>query len=197
VLGRAGVSAGLIPRTLQALQALDLIDAEGRPTPTFEGIRLAPETEYKKRLEDWLKAAYADVFAYVDPSNDGEVQIRDAFRTYNPVGQQSRMVTLFMGLCAAAGLMPEKSVSQSRPAARSNTRPLSPRAQRNVVSLGGGGKRTPIVSSEIPPAIGGLLASLPAEGWTKAERDKFVKTFESVLDFAIPVVARMAKQEEE
>ena len=41
----------------------------------------------------------------------------------------------------------------------------------------------------IPPAIAGLLESLPpeGEGWTKAQREKFMVTFGSVLDFVIPV----------
>jgi hypothetical protein len=192
VLNRAGVSAGLIPRTIQALQTLDLIDEQGQPTPTFEGIRVAPEAEYKKRLEDWLKAAYADVFAYVDPSADDETRIRDAFRTYNPVGQQDRMVTLFMGLCAAAGLMPEKTPPHSRPAARSATpRPVAPpKGAKPRPSFLGSGTASP------PPAIAGLIASLPSEGWTKAERDKFLKTFESVLDFAVPVITNPAKEED-
>ena len=50
VLARIGVSQSLIPRTLQALQTLDLINEIGNPTETLEGIRLAPEAEYKKRL---------------------------------------------------------------------------------------------------------------------------------------------------
>jgi hypothetical protein len=32
----------------------------------------------------------------------------DAFRTYQPIGQQERMVLLFQGLCRAAGIIPEK-----------------------------------------------------------------------------------------
>jgi hypothetical protein len=30
----------------------------------------------------------------------------------------------------------------------------------------------------------------PEEGWTTAERDKFLTTFKAVLDFAIPVVVQ-------
>src|SRR5688572_6029743 len=82
VLGRVGIPYSLIPRTLQALQALDLIDETGKPTPTFEGLRLAPEAEYPQRLADWLKGAYADVFAFVDPAKDDPARIRDAFRNY-------------------------------------------------------------------------------------------------------------------
>jgi len=50
------------------------------------------------------------------------------------------------------------------------------------VSLGGAG---------LPPAIAGLLASLPkeGEGWTQDRRDKFVNTFGAVIDFCFPIVA--------
>src|SRR4051812_7146316 len=56
VLARASVSPSLIPRTLQALQTLDLIDGDGQPTLIFEAIRTSPEADYPKRLEEWLKA---------------------------------------------------------------------------------------------------------------------------------------------
>ncbi|MCH8863298.1 MAG: DUF5343 domain-containing protein [Proteobacteria bacterium] len=179
VLGRAGVSESLIPRTLQALQALDLIDKDGKPTETFEGIRLAQKGEYKQRLGEWLYATYADVMSFVDPSKDDETKVRDAFRSYIPVGQQTRMVTLFLGLCAAAGLFPEK------PAQPRQSRPAPPtRAKRNAPK-----KLAKSGSSDIPPPLAGLLASLPPEGqgWTQGQRDKFVNTFGAVLDFCIPI----------
>jgi hypothetical protein len=117
VLSRAGISSSLISRTLYALQVLDLIDNAGQPTPTFEAIRKAPESEVKNRLVEWLNGAYADALKFVDPTTADEFAIRDAFRNYSPVAQQPRMVSLFMGLYAAAGVGPEKSAQ--------------PRAQRN------------------------------------------------------------------
>ncbi len=198
VLARAGISDSLIPRTLQALHTLDLFGADGNPTATMEAIRLAPEAEYQKRLEDWLKSSYAEVFAFVDPTADDKTRIRDAFRGYNPIAQQSRMVTLFTGLCAAAGLMPEKAVPAPRnhaprPAA-AVPRP-TPRAAnspvRNAVQAQTG-KRAAANAYGLPPAIAGLVESLPSpeDGWTIAERDKFLTTFKAVLDFAIPVVSQ-------
>lgn len=194
VLTRAGISDSLNSRTLQALQTLDLFGADGNPTATMEAIRLAPEPEYKQRLADWLKSAYADVFAFVDPTTDDETRIRDAFRGYNPIGQQARMVTLFQGLCAAAGLVADKPAAP-RPAARQQNR----QAQRpQKATPAHTPKRTAAAANAnaygLPPAIAGLVESLPSpeDGWTAAERDKFITTFKAVLDFAIPVVSKRA-----
>ena len=43
----------------------------------------------------------------------------------------------------------------------------------------------------LPPALAGLLESLPdaSEGWSRDDRQKFLTTFQAVLDFCIPVVA--------
>lgn len=190
VLGRAGVPDSLIPRTMQALQTLDLFKENGNPTDTLEGLRLAPEAEFKQRLADWLRAAYADIFAFVDPSTDDEVRIRDAFRNYQPIGQQSRMVTLFQGLCAAAGLTPDKARAQRAPTPP-RPRPYAAPARPDKVEKAS----TPRIALSkpatggLPVALTGLLESLPDAnvGWSKVTRDKFLKTFEVVLDFCIPI----------
>lgn len=190
VLARAGVAETLIPRTIQTLITLDLIGEDGMPTNVFEGIRVAPEADYKARLTEWLKGAYADVFAFVDPSTDDEVRICDAFRGYNPVGQQERMVSLFAGLCVAAGLITPKAgaprapaAPRPRAAATANNTPR--RTPDRVTPAGSGSKHVP----GLPAPLSGLLAKLPpeGEGWPKAQRDKFVATFEAVLDFCYPV----------
>lgn len=104
---------------------------------------------------------------------------------------------------AAAGLIAEKAVPAPRnhaprPAAAA-PRP-TPRTSTNSrphnVSSGPVSKRAAGGSSSnaygLPPAIAGLVESLPTpeEGWTAAERDKFLTTFKAVLDFAIPVIAK-------
>lgn len=187
VLARAGVSDSLIPRTLQALQTLDLIDETGNPTETFEGIRTAPEPEYQQRLEEWLKSAYADIFSFIDPSEDDEIAVRDAFRNYQPIGQQSRMVSLFLGLCGAAGLAPEKPLQQR---AQSRSRITGPQPVRRTANRLPTRSQKNVTSGSIPAALSGLLASLPAEGegWSRERRESFVTTFESVLDFCFPIV---------
>ena len=185
VLGRAGVSDSLIPRTLQSLEILDLIREDGMPTETFEAMRLSPTNELQQRMQDWLKAAYADVFLYVDPSVDDEVAIRDAFRTYIPTGQQDRMVSLFIGLCEEAGLRekPEKPAKpRAKPNARRQTPKSRPKPNKSSTATFAG-------QSSIPPALIGLLDSLPKESghWTQEARDKFYVTFGTVLDFCYEI----------
>lgn len=192
VLGRAGISQSLVPRTLQALQALDLIDADGRPTANFENLRLAPENEYKNALAQWLSGAYADVLTFIDPATATEVQVRDAFRTYNPVGQQPRMVTLFITLFAEAGIVPQKEpkAAQSRPRER---RAAPPKPERKgglmFVKTALGNATVGNVQVSMHPALAGLLSSIPQSGknWTKAQRDLFLNAFGNALDFVVPI----------
>lgn len=203
VLARAGVPDSLVPRTLQALKILELLNADGTPSDALERMRLAPEAEYQERMAEWLKAAYADALTYVNPAVDGEVAIRDAFRKYTPVGQQSRMVTLFMGLFTAAGVMPERSRAlvvvknggSSKAAPRPASRPprIDRKNQRDTALPHGGTTSL----SGMPPALAGLLADLPAdgEGWTAAKRDKFMTTLAVIVDYCFPVIEEPAQTE--
>jgi hypothetical protein len=196
VLARAGISDSLIPRTLQSLQTLDLINDIGNPTETLEAIRLAPEAEYKTRLVDWLKGTYAGIFSFVDPSKDDGVRIRDAFRGYTPIGQQDRMVALFEGLCAEAGILAEKPAKPAKAARPASTVSASSRIRASAVSRTVAERLKPGVKNNaasapngLPAPLAGLLASLPAEGtgWSTTKREKFLTTFESVLDFCFPI----------
>lgn len=199
VLLRAGISDSLVPRTLQALKVLDLITDDGRPSEVFEGIRLAPSAEYQTRLAEWLNAAYADALTFIDPATDDEVAIRDAFRKYIPTGQQGRMVTLFMGLFTAAGVMP---VRERKPVPRKAgrlemARTITPTSRARKGSAppqpryAGGDGGTQVHIAGLPPALTGLLQSLPqtGQGWPQERRDAFIATFGSVLDFCFPIRA--------
>lgn len=191
VLIRAGVSESLVPRVLQSLKVLELIDEQGAPTPHLEGLRKATTEDFKPRLAEVIKAVYADVFQFTDPAKDDAGRIGDAFRSYKPAGQRGRMVTLFVGLCEEAGIIPEgKKPVIGAGRAPSSTPTRSPRRS---------GHSGPSVSAKaqlrnqadgfIPPAVSGLLASLPSEkeGWTQERRDKWITTFTTVLDFSFPI----------
>jgi hypothetical protein len=193
-LTRAGVPVSLAPRTIQSLQTLDLIGEDGKPTDVMEGLRLAPEAEYKERMADWLRSAYSDALSFVDPETAIDSQLRDAFRTYRPVGQQPRMITLFQGLFAAAGIGPERQRAAPRRLASSGSiikRPLVLKTVSSVSAPKDVKRQTHAPAAGLPPALGGLLASLPAdgEGWTQERRDKFLTAFPVILDFCYPIKA--------
>jgi hypothetical protein len=182
-----------MPRTLQALQLLELINEDGSWTPNLEALRRAPEAEFQTRLSEILRSVYADVFQYVDPAKDSTTQIRDAFRAYTPHGQQDRMVTLFLGLCQRAGIVasdaPAKTVvRETRPAVRKTILKATP----NI-------KAKPTQHQTLPglPApLAGLLQTLP-QAWTKSDRDRFVSAFNAMLDYCIPVRSKEELEEEE
>jgi hypothetical protein len=189
-LQRIGVSDSLIPRTLQALKALELVQEDGAVTETFEGLRLAPAAEFQQRMTEWLKRVYADALTYVDPAADDEVAIRDAFRKYVPLGQQDRMVTLFIGLFTAAGVMAPKQKAPTTRRAASASRvakaaPAMPKGHLKPLAA----KLPNPLAPGLPAALAGLLSTLPDEGgyWAKERRDQFMTTFAVLLDYTFKI----------
>ena len=108
-----GVPDGNAPRTLQALKFLNIVDSKGGITEPAERLRRASTDEYPTLLAEMIRAAYVPVFQLVDPAQDDEIKVADAFRQYDPAGQRDKMVTLFMGLCEEAHLV---QPSEKRPA---------------------------------------------------------------------------------
>lgn len=188
VLGRSGIPESLIPRTLQALQLLELLNEDGTWTQNLDILRRAPEGEFQARLSEILRSVYADVFQYADPEKDSATQVRDAFRAFTPHGQQDRMVTLFLGLCQKAGIVtgdsqPKSMHREKNPAKKTATKKVIQR-ERQVERATGAGS-----GMDLPAPLTGLLATVPksGSGWTKHDRDRFVKAFEAMLDYSIPV----------
>jgi hypothetical protein len=67
-------------------------------------LRAASESKYQGALVAWLNTVYAEVLRFVDPAVAMDYEVRAAFRSYIPVKQQPRIVALFLGLYAAAGV---------------------------------------------------------------------------------------------
>jgi len=193
---------------MPALVTLELIDEQGQPTETFQKIRTIPEADYKATLAAWLRSVYADIFSFVDPANDEQVRVRDAFRSYVPHGQQDRMVALFLALCAEAGIVSETKKSEPRTAARKQ--PSAPRAAARTPRERAGtptnrkNESGAFNDGSLPPALVGIIQSIPSAdlGWTQSTRDKFITTFSAVLDFVVPIktddeIAAQAVEQEE
>lgn len=119
VIERVTGTPGLAPRVAKALQLFDLVDAEGQPTEQFDELAKAPtEDEFKERFASTLRAAYADVFQYIDPATATYEQIEGQFRNYTPRGQLGRMVALFRGLCEYTGIMSPGAAEPTAPKPR-------------------------------------------------------------------------------
>ena len=103
-LQRLGIEPSLTQRTLAALKQLELVDKSGEPTPTLRKIKTASTDDIQATLADWVREMYKPILSYVDPTDD-VTRITDQFRHYEPAAQRGRMVTLFLGLCAKAGLI--------------------------------------------------------------------------------------------
>lgn len=187
VLMRAGVTESLAPRTLQALRLLDLVDDAGYSTPHLQALAKATAEEYKARFAEVIRDVYAEVFAFTDPSMDSVERVEDAFRSYNPRGQRGRAVTLFLGLCAHAGIIEESPAARPNPATRQPKAPLT-RPDKKKSASG----RTPqkFVAGSIDPALAGILGRLPIPGtsWTEGDRDAFIAALTAVVNLLYPVV---------
>lgn len=197
VLTRAGVPDSLAPRTLQAMKLLDLIDSEGRPSEQFDQAVRMPDGQFREALQDILLAAYSDVFSFADPASEGMDRVRDAFRTYSPRGQQSRMVTLFLGLLEYLGLdtSAAKAGQAERPARQSTRKATTTRSSENGSrrrSSSSDRARTRRNAVSVPDPIMSLLDdALPLDDktWNRGQRDAFVRSLEALLDLYFPVSA--------
>ena len=195
---RAGVSESLGRRTIQSLKLLDLIDDQGKPTTQFKDFaQIRGEDEYKSRLQEWLRAEYAEVLQFCDPSTDSYDRIVEAFRGYEPAGQRRGMASLMLGLWKHSGLPVAAAVStatEARRAARpsGSLKPLKPvripprRAPEHQANDRGGGE---ITTAGLPPGLVGLLHQIPRDGrpWTAETRDNFLQAFTAVLNFSVPI----------
>jgi hypothetical protein len=199
LLERAGISKSLASsqRLLQSLRLLDLTEDDGTPTEALDGLAHAPTEEFEDRLAAVIRSAYAPIFDVVEPT-DGYQRVRDAFRRNTPHAQQKRMVTMFLNLCEAAGLIeavPKQSpgprpAAAPRPRERGAGRASKPPATAPsfvAEDIGGTLMRYPLLA--------GLIRKLPPDGeWTEEDRDSFQVMWEQVLDFEIDVVSPVEEE---
>jgi hypothetical protein len=124
----AGIGAAVFGRVNFALEFLGLISSDGTPSDKLRAMASAPEAEFKELLAGTIREAYAGEFTRVDPGEDSQAQVHDAFRRYQPKSQIDRMVMLFLGLCREAGI-PVRDV----PRDRKMQSPSTPRKSTSVL----------------------------------------------------------------
>jgi hypothetical protein len=133
-LEQIGIQASNAPRTLQALRFLGLVDEGGNRLPAFNGLRQAKTEEYPGQLAEIIRSAYLPIFTIVDPATDSDIAISDAFRGYEPASTREKMVSLFMGLCRAAGIVTERPARRPGTAPRRVSTPTKRAASKGAAS---------------------------------------------------------------
>jgi hypothetical protein len=117
-LERIGVGESNAYQTMQALKFLGIISGdarEGNPTEVCTRLHRATTEDYPNVLAEVIRDAYKPIFDVVDPAQAEDKRIEDAFRYYGPAGQRKRMLTLFMRLAGAAGIIPEEKARERQP----------------------------------------------------------------------------------
>jgi hypothetical protein len=120
-----GINDSMVPRTIRALEFLGFVQEDGQPTPLLTQYIEANDEDAQRLMHQAIVRSYAFVLRAINPAEDSRVKILNAFRPMKPQGQWDRMVTLFLGLCRAAG-MEVKEAPVDRPGR------VGPRESRSV-----------------------------------------------------------------
>jgi hypothetical protein len=188
-LERIGVPHSMSARTLQALRFLGLVDGEGARLEPFERLKRATTQEYPDLLAEIVRAAYLPVFQIVDPAQDSDTALSDAFRRFEPSAQRDKMIGLFRGLAEEASIIPRT------PRQRSGGRKPDPQPRAKTPT-----PKAPKPATQDAPAPAGeegvqdfrlvsaVIQQLPRERrWSKAKRDRWIQALTAAVDLLYEV----------
>ena len=174
----AGVPEQAYSRVLQALRFLGLIHEDGRPSDIFDALAGASDSQYRELLEKVVRDAYRSEFNVVDPGQDPQPKIIDAFQPYKPRSQINRMAMLFMSLCREAGI-PVLDVPRDRKMKEAQPRRTRVAVRREAKSINTTDRRARERTIVESPA-GTLLFGLTEEDVGALEEDEFQEVWSAV-----------------
>jgi len=187
-----GIPDGTVHRTFFALRFLKLVEESGELTEALKSIGRSTDEEYRAILSGLIRDAYSEVLKVIDPAENSQAEILNVFRRYNPASQRQRMVIFFLGMCREAGI-PTLDVPRQRAMGRSREtkETAMPRTRTGTASMKGVGTlraRANVQSPDLPPALEGLMRSLPPPGTplSKERRDQWIEIVRVTLAFLYP-----------
>ncbi len=196
-LVQVGIAQTMASRTLAALRFLALVDEGGNRLEAFERLRRASTEEYPGILAEVVQAAYLPIFTIVNPAEDGDIAVSDAFRRYEPANQREKMVALFHALCQASGIEPVKPRRRRVRAERADaprqgrlprTPTPPPSREDSAVSPEGDGATHEEPGSIDYRLITAIIQQLPRDGrWTKERRERWLSAMTSAVDLVLEV----------
>ena len=206
-----GITPGNISRTLQALNFLGLIEDDGSFTDRFDRLSQAGDAggEHRELLGEIIRSAYHKVFTIVDPAQDTDISVHDAFRQFQPEAQRSRMVAFFLGMCEQAGITEPRGKERRADAGQSSKSATQSKPRRQMAQQQPRVIRVPTVEGQQDPPrtdegdyrlIFAVLQQLPPQRrWTAERRQKWLSAVEATVDLVVDVVdeAPTAQNEEE
>lgn len=192
----AGIPDGTVSRTLFALRFLRLITDANEPSQALRSIGVSTDEEYLGTLAGLVREAYQEVFNVLDPAEDSQDRILNVFRRYTPASQRQRMVIFFLGMCREAGI-PTLDVPRARGMTDSRQPSRGIRQAPHPVASSGQARNTRQQSrtqqppslmspqSSLPPALDGLVRSLPPAGspFSVARRQQWLRMAEATFGF--------------
>ena len=185
LLQSISIPEGNASRTLQALLFLRLIENDGAQTTLLEQLAHARESDYHGILAEIVREAFKRVFELVDPVEDSEITIYDAFRQFEPEAQRDRMVTFFMGMCGEAGIVTRNRVvlPNRGSGAPKRTPPATPKKAADRLST---------LETDAPTdtrMLFALMQQLPPERqWTQSKRQRWLLAVQAAVDLMVEVV---------
>jgi len=192
VLSQVGVADGMTARTMRALRFLGLIDESGARQEPFERLKQATTSEYPEQLAQVIRAAYLPVFTIVNPAEDSDTAIADAFRRFEPSAQRGKMIALFRSLCEEAQIITQVA-PRPRPAPRRaapdapSQRPRPPAEKRSDPPVVRDHKDDDATAPDYR-LISAVIQQLPRSGkWTRERRDRWLLTLTSAVDLLFEV----------
>ena len=191
------IPPGNISRTLQAIRFLGLMEDDGSQIELFDRLARAGEQggEYRELLGEIIRKAYYGVFAIVDPAQDKDMAIHDAFRQFGPEAQRDRMVAFFLGMCERAGITAprgreRREANRPRGDSQKGRRQIAappaqqPRAQQQEAE-----QRHRVDSDADNRLVFAVMQQLPANRrWSSTRRQKWLAAIESAVDLMVEVV---------
>jgi hypothetical protein len=194
---------------MTALRALDLMDENGNVREGMANLARAfkggDRASIQKALQDRLRATYPSLFGdNFHMATATQAQLRQRFEEIGLSGDSVRKaVSFFLAACDEAGVAYSPHF-KGRPGPRPGSRRSSPtngatpkRTSGKVRTSPKNDRRQVPPEGDAPPSpplpvpLAGILGLLPPDGekWTKERRDKFVTTFQGVLDLCYPLEA--------
>lgn len=149
-----------------------------------------------------VREAYGRILQIVNPAEDSNTAIEDAFRGYDPAGQRPGMVSLFLALCREAGIMAGGAVER-RPRSRksaqgstaSNLKAFA--ANSSTAQAKSSASDDPALSASDSSGSGELadyrllvhmISQLPRHGrWTQDRRDRWIQAMSANVDLLIEI----------